>query len=542
MADVKFSNVEWVKYVLSCFNKICFKLDKSIFMKMQLRFRLVFILLAITIISNAQIVKQDEKLDYQDATRNERIAKTFPIIDELYKAYAHHNHFPGYAYGIVVDGKLVYKGNGGYANIEEKIPATSSSMFRIASMSKSFTALAILKLRDDGKLHLDDAVEKYIPALKGQGLTKDAPVITIRHLLTHSAGFPEDNPWGDRQLADTEAELIKLIKKQLSFSSTAGLEYEYSNLGFTMLGYIIHKVSGMPYDTYIAKNILAPLAMQGTTYEYTTVPKNLFANGYRYINDQWRKEQPLKNGIYGAMGGMITSIDMFSKYVAMHQAAWPARDEKETLPIKRSSIREMHQAARFIGLNPNTTFPSGKKWATTSSYSYGLNWMIDAENKKSVGHSGGLPGFGSNWRFYPDYGIGVILFANVTYAPTSKINLIVLDTLIQLAQLKPRPIKVSTILVERQNQLVNIITNWNTDSPVFAENFFEDYPIEELKKLSNDIFKKSGKIIKVNTMIPENQLRGYCIIDCEKGKIKLAFTLTPENPALIQEYHLTFEN
>ena len=503
---------------------------------------MTIILIVNGLILNAQVAKLDAKSTYQDATRNERIAKTFPLIDQLYKEFALKNHFPGYAFGIVVDGQLVYKGNGGYANLEEKIPATSSSMFRIASMSKSFTALAILKLRDEGKLQLDDAVEKYIPALKGQGLTKDAPLMTIRHLMTHSAGFPEDNPWGDRQLADTEEELNTLIKSQLSLSNTAGLEYEYSNLGFAMLGYIIHKVSGLTYDTYIAKNILAPLSMQGTSFEYTDVPKNLFANGYRYINEQWRKEQPLKNGIYGAMGGMITSIDMFSKYVALHEDAWPARDDAESFPIKRSSVREMHQPARFIGLNPNTIFSSGKKLATTSSYSYGLNWTIDAETKKSVGHSGGLPGFGSNWRFLPDYGIGVILFANVTYAPTSRINLIVLDTLIQLAQLKPRLIKVSSSLIERQKQLVKVITRWDQSTPIFAENFFEDYPIEDLKNSADAIFKKMGNITKVNEMIPENQLRGYCIIDCEKGKVRLAFTLTPENPALIQEYHLTIEN
>ena len=508
-------------------------------MKYKFRYYLTIILIVNGFILNAQVAKLDAKSSYQDATRNERIAKTFPIIDQLYKDFALKNHFPGYAFGIVVDGQLVYKGNGGYANLEEKIPASSASMFRIASMSKSFTALAILKLRDEGKLQLDDAVEKYIPALKGQRLTKDAPVMTIRHLMTHSAGFPEDNPWGDRQLADTEEELNTLIKRQLSLSNTAGLEYEYSNLGFAMLGYIIHKVSGLTYDTYIVKNILAPLQMQGTIFEYTDVPKNLFANGYRYINEQWRKEQPLKNGIYGAMGGMITSIDMFSKYVALHEDAWPARDDVESFPIKRSSVREMHQPARFIGLNPSTIFPNGKKMATTSSYSYGLNWMIDAETKKSIGHSGGLPGFGSNWRFLPDYGIGVILFANVTYAPTSKINLIVLDTLIQLAQLKPRPIKVSSILIERQTQLVKVITHWDQSMPIFAENFFEDYPIEDLKKSADAIFKKVGNIIQVNAMIPENQLRGYCIIDCEKGKVRLAFTLTPENPALIQEYHLT---
>ena len=122
--------------------------------------------------------------------------------------------FPGLAFGIVVDGKLVYTGNYGYTDIEKKIPVTSSSLFRIASMSKSFTAMAILKLRDEGKLNLDDPAYLYIPELKNLKYpTADAPPITIRHLLTHGAGFPEDNPWGDRQLADTDKELMEFIGK-----------------------------------------------------------------------------------------------------------------------------------------------------------------------------------------------------------------------------------------------------------------------------------------------------------------------------------------
>jgi hypothetical protein len=238
------------------------------------------------------------------------------------------------------------------------------------------------------------------------------------------------------------------------------------------------------------------------------------------------------------MGGMITSIDMFGKYVAMHEAAWPERNDEENLPVKRSSIREMHQPARFISLNPNYTFPSGKKIATAGAYTYGLRWMIDAEHKKNIGHSGGLPGFGSNWQFLPDYGIGVILFANVTYAPTTTINTAVIDTLVHLAGLKPRQTSVSPILAKRQQELIKVIENWENIPTVFAENFFDDYPIDLLKKQSASIFSQVGKIIKVNNMIAENQLRGYCIIECEKGNIKVSFTLSPENPALIQEYHL----
>jgi hypothetical protein len=201
----------------------------------------------------------------------------------------------------------------------------------------------------------------------------------------------------------------------------------------------------------------------------------------------------------------------------------------------------MHQPARFISLNPSYRFPSGKKLALTGSYTYGLRWTIDAENKKNIGHSGGLPGFGSNWQFLPDYGVGVILFANVTYAPTTQINTAVMDTLVQLAKLQPRQISVSPILAKRQQELIKIIPSWENTGVIFAENFFDDYPIDMLKAESANLFKEVGPIEKVNNMIAENQLRGYCIIECKNGKLKLTFTLTPENPATIQEYHLTKE-
>jgi CubicO group peptidase (beta-lactamase class C family) len=503
--------------------------------------KIIFVLFILPFNVIGQNPKSFSPAAFNDASRLERIKNAMPVIEKLYMDFAKANHVPGYAFGVVVDGQLTFKGAGGYANVEEKIPASTRSMFRIASMSKSFTSLAILHLRDAGKLTLDDPVEMYIPALKGQGLTTDAPAITIRHLMSHSAGFPEDNPWGDRQLADTEKDLNDLIKGQLSFSNVAGVEYEYSNLGFAMLGYIIHKVSGITYDAYIQQHILHPLGMNETTYEFTTIPKEKFAFGYRYINDEWRKETPLQDGIYGAMGGMITSIDMFGKYVAMHEAAWPERNDPESLPVKRSTLREMHQPARFISLNPNYTFPNGKKMATTGAYTYGLRWMIDADRKKNIGHSGGLPGYGSNWQFLPDYGIGVMLFANVTYAPTTAMNTAVLDTLVKMANLKPRQTSISPILAQRQQQLANVIVQWEGIPKIFAENFFDDYPIDQLKKQSATLFGQVGKIVKLNAMIAENQLRGYCIIACEKGNLKLAFTLSPENPALIQEYHLTKE-
>jgi CubicO group peptidase (beta-lactamase class C family) len=479
-----------------------------------------------------------------DSNRMERIRSSFPIIDRMFREHAEKNHLPGTAFGLVVDGELVFTGNYGYTDIEKKIPVTSSSIFRIASMSKSFTAMAILHLRDAGKLQLDDPVEKYIPSLKDQNYpTADAPLISIRHLMTHGAGFPEDNPWGDRQLADTDKELEEFLRSKINFSNPAGVSYEYSNLGFALLGKIITKVSGKPYQQYIRENILAPLKMNNTTYEYGDVAADKLAHGYRWINGAWREEELLHDtpdGSWGAMGSMLSSVEEFSRYMALHLSAWPPSSGPEMGPIRRSSVREMHHPWRFNGLNPNYRYTDGRLCPVASAYAYGLGWLQDCEGRVYIAHSGGLPGFGSQWRIMPDYGIGIVSLANRTYSPMGAINMQVLDTLIKMAALQPRAVPVSNILAQRQMDLMKVLPQWAgaDTSSLFAENFFADNPIDSLRKEAIALFEKIGPVKSVDKMNAQNRLRGQFRVDGEKGSLYIYFTLSPENPARIQEYHI----
>src|SRR5258708_32753159 len=408
-------------------------------------------------------------------------------------------------------------------------------------MTKSFTAMAILKLRDEGRLNLDDPAWLYIPEIKKMPyLTADAPLITIRNLMSHSAGFPEDNPWGDRQLADTEEELIQLIEKGVSFSNVPGINYEYSNLGFAMLGKIITQVSGKPYQQYITENILAPLGMKHTLWEYTRAPEGLLAHGYRWLNDKWNEEPLLHDGSYGAMGGMITSVEDFSLYMAYHLAAWPPRNEAGKGPVKRSSLRQMHQPRTFSNQNLSYRYPDGRACPLVSFYSYGLRWTKDCEGRTFLGHSGVLPGFGSQWQILPEYGIGVVALANLTYAGLNTPNWAALDTLIRLAGLHPRQLPASDILTQRKDQLLAILPDWKEadKAGIFAVNFFKDYPLDTLKKTTRDLYAKAGRIKKITALIPENQLRGSFEIEGEQATIHVFFTLTPENPSLIQQLDL----
>jgi len=187
-------------------------------------------------------------------------------IDSLYRAFAEENHFPGIVYGIIIDTMVVHTGASGFSSLADSTAVSISTAFRVASMTKSFTALAIMKLRDEGKLNLDDPVHHFLPELKNlQYLTTDAPVLTIRHLLTHTAGFPQDDPWADRRLETTEEELDALIAEGISMSNVPGITYEYSNLGYTLLGRVIRAITGESYQAYISSQIFRPLGMDSSS-------------------------------------------------------------------------------------------------------------------------------------------------------------------------------------------------------------------------------------------------------------------------------------
>jgi CubicO group peptidase (beta-lactamase class C family) len=203
----------------------------------------------------------------------------------------------------------------------------------------------------------------------------------------------------------------------------------------------------------------------------------------------------------------------------------------------------MHQPWRLASVNANYRYPSGRACPQMTAYAYGLVYTEDCEGRKRIGHSGGLPGFGSNWMILPEYGIGLIFFGNVTYAPTSMANVIVMDTLLRLSGLKPMLLPPSKVLTDRRDALVRLLPEWDgaANTGIFAENFFDDYYTSQLREEARNIYSAAGRILKVGDVVPENQLRGYFILEGEKANIRISFTLTPETPALIQEYHISLE-
>ncbi len=213
-----------------------------------------------------------------------------------------------------------------------------------------------------------------MPELRGWKYpTSDSPKIRVRDLLTHTAGFVTDDPWGDRQTPMPDDEFTRLLRDGVPFSRPPGMAMEYSNLGYALLGRIIANVSARPYKDVVQQQIFTPLGMTSTGYDVAAAPAERRALGYRWEDDAWKLEPTMAHGAFGAMGGIQTSANDYAKWVAYLLAAWPPRDGADDGPVRRSSVRELAQGANFptVRQRPGASGAAACRQATT--YAHGLH-------------------------------------------------------------------------------------------------------------------------------------------------------------------------
>ena len=474
---------------------------------------------------------------FANPERVKKLEAAIPAIDQIFRDYAQEKKIPGMVWGVVIDGKLAHVQSAGVRDRASSAPLSASTVFRIASMTKSFTALAILKLRDEGKLSLEDSVAKWLPEFARMELpTRDTAPLRIRNLLSHSAGFPEDNPWGDQQLSATDADLTKWLRLGIPFSTPPGSRYEYSNYAFGLLGRIVTKASGVPYEHYVQAQILKKLHMDASTFEFNQVPAGNRAVGYRLQPDgTYLEEAPLPHRAFGAMGGLLTTATDLGKYIAFHLSAWPARNEAETGPVRRSSVREMSQ----IWTPSNLTIKSAEE-GSNSGYGFGLRITTDCRFERIVAHGGGLPGFGSYMAWLPEYGVGMFAMANMTYVgPSAPINKS-WDLLLKTGALEKRELPASPMLSKMREHIVSLWKSWNDAEAkqVAAMNFFLDVPVAQRRAEMGKLKEEVGECSAFGPVIPENWLRGQFNMTCSGGIVGAFYTLAPTQPPALQ--HLEF--
>jgi CubicO group peptidase (beta-lactamase class C family) len=477
---------------------------------------------------------------FTDPDRVRKLEATIPEVDQIFRAYAQGRKVPGMVWGIVIDGRLVHVGTAGVRDRASNSPVTADTVFRIASMTKSFTVLAILKLRDEGRLSLEDPVSKWIPEFARMPLpTTDSVPLKIRNLLSHSGGLPEDNPWGDQQLSATHEEMTRWLRLGIPFSTPPDTRYEYSNYAFGLLGRVVAKASDMQYEKYVHDQILAKLQMDHSTFQFSDAPAGNRAVGYRIQSDgSYQEEPPLPEGAFSSAGGLLTTATDLGKYVAFHLAAWPPRDDPDAGPVRRSSVREMSHM--WTPANLTVTHPGGKLQASESGYGYGLRISTDCRFERIVGHGGGLPGFGSYMMWLPDYGVGMFAMASLTYSGPSEPISRSLDVMLKSGGLRPRELPASPVLTQMREQLWNLWKSWDDAEAkkVVAMNFFLDAPSAQRRAEIDKLKGEMGECSAAGPVVPENWLRGQFNLTCAKGVVGVFLTLAPTQPPLIQSLFL----
>lgn len=479
----------------------------------------------------------------QTPTATANIDSIKPEMDSAFAGFIAENHVPGVVYGIVrTDGSATI-GAQGVQDLTARRPVTPDSLFRIASMTKAFTALSILKLRDDGKLRLDDLAEQFVPEMRDWTYpTKDSPRIRIRDLLAHVGGLVTDDPWGDRQQVLTEAEFTALLRQGPPFSRVPQSRHEYSNYGYALLGRIIGRVSGTPYRRYVETTLLTPLGMASSGFEVTDAPIERRAIGYRWENDAWAEEPTMRDGAFNAMGGLQVSANDYVKWLAFLLSAWPARDDADTGPVKRATVREIAQGLNFVTVAQR----SGKSGADAcrQAAAYAMAWRVaqDCDLGLTLAHGGGYPGYGSHVMLMPDYGVAIFALSNRTYAGPSGPAWDTAVAMHKTGMLVRRAEPVAPILPDMV-AAVRAAYDAGNLGPLdgkLAMNFLLDRSAANWTKELAAVKAQAGACTTTDPLSPRGTMGTMFRWNCERGYVDGQLLLAPTTPLTVQALGLRF--
>ena len=334
------------------------------------------------------------------------VEKTIQELDGILVNFMNEHKLPGLAVGIVQDGKLVAEKYLGYADLDKKENVSPETIFRIGSISKTFTGVGIMQLWEQGKLDLDDPVNKYLKTYKVQHVDPAAPPVTIRHMLTHTSGIGEVTSLLDflkpvaglgAKPETPEVPLSEYYKGCLRPEVYPGEKWAYANHAFATLGQIIEDVSGLPFAEYMREFVFAPLGMSDSSFLLTETLRSRLAKAYDFKKGHFAPVEYLRIEVPAA-GSVFSNVQEMSKYVAalMNDGANENGQivKPETLELMFTPQLDFDER---LGVN------IGLYFVMTRFGEHRISW-----------HNGGWPGFVSSMFIAPDDKLGVLVFTNTT--------------------------------------------------------------------------------------------------------------------------------
>ncbi|QDT74805.1 serine hydrolase domain-containing protein [Lacipirellula limnantheis] len=445
-----------------------------------------------------------------------------PIVESELATFAPEHQAPHIVAAICRDGELLAAASqsaAGFGALAE--PAAAS--FRIASMTKSFAAAAVLRLRDEGRLRVENCVADYVPELRLKGPWWQ---VTVGQLLGMRSGLPAtDDPWADRKASEPASFLNAELLEDVQFSDDAGEDYQYSNLGYMLIGRVISNVAGVSALEYIANELLRPLGMGETGWNFAA---GRGVEGHRRVADGFQPETALHvTSDVAVFAGLCTTLRDLAKWVGFFTDAHGTGASRFEEVLAASSRREMERCG--VVLNPGASIDGP---ASPAGYGYGLRANFIGE-EWVVGHSGGLPGYGSHMSWSPTRGIGVIALGNVTYYPASKLcKEMWLETQERAGRAIVPLARGGEIAASRGRALVEAVLRGGDALP--AELFTYNVPLDEnvnelWGRLREALAGRPASTIEVRVE------RGLAGAICAEGKPLVFFSLAPAEGQRIQK-------
>lgn len=463
------------------------------------------------------------------------LENAFDEVDRVAADFVAAGGAPGLAYGVVQHGAVLHSGGAGYMASGGPVP-DRDSVFRIASMTKSFTAAAVLRLRDDGRLRLDDPVSAHLPAFAAVApATADSPEVTIRHLLTMSAGLPTDDPWADRQESMTPAEFDRFLAGGLRFAAAPGTGFAYSNLGYTLLGQVVATLTGESLPEVVRTLLLGPLGLGASAFSADEVDPARLVMGHHGNAGGWVPEAFTGPGVFSAMAGLFSSVSDLATWVGWFTDAFPpggGPSPQATRPLSRAARREMQQAHRALSATAREQFG----FTTPTGYGYGLFVEEDPVHGSIVGHPGGYPGYGSSMRWQPSSGLGVIVLGNGRYTAAAALGRALLRIVLDRAPAIP-PVSAWPETLAAREGVERLLIDWDDDlaDALFAMNMDLDLSREERRQQAREAAAAVGfttPSMRPPTVITPAALRWECV--GARGSLEVEISLTPQRPPLVQ--------
>jgi CubicO group peptidase (beta-lactamase class C family) len=361
-----------------------------------------------------------------------------------------------------------------------------------------------------------------------------------------AAGMATDDAWADRHIDASDGEVDAMVAAGATFAWAPHTHGEYSNLGYVMLGRVVHRVSGQRAQDFITENLLHPLGMHRTTWLRPT--DDDWARPYDVRDDRRVADpQPLGDGAGAPMSGLWSCVSDLARWVAWLGGAFPARDGDDHGPLCRASRREMQQVARAW---PTVRTPAEGEGDDAvperidgGGYGFGLYVMHDDRFGHFVHHSGGLPGYGSNMRWLPGRGVGVIALSNSTYAPMKVMTRRMLELIDDHGLIPAIPSSPHEALVAAGQRLADLLSNWTDQvaDDLFADNVALDESFARRARSAADLVDAHGPLTLVD-VAAGNPVFGRATMQHADGTVvNIDFDLSPLVPPRVQFYEVVTE-